>query len=327
MKIARRVGRLSPVLAFAAALALSPSRGHAQTTTFRGSVVDEQGQPVAGAQVEMEYLGETRTKIVKKTTTDKKGGFIRMGMQSGRWKIVVLKEGFRPHGLETSISAGEMSEIPPIQLQAAAGAAAAGLPVTPAAASPAGPDLNATYAKALEALKAGRDTEAETLFKQVLEHAPDAAPVHFNLGLLYLKRKDRPAAEAAFRKAIELRPQEANAYLALATLLADGGGIEGAFSLLQGAAGSFGDNAIYQFALGVAAINAGHESEAQPALARAAELDPQSPEPFYYLGTLAMGRNEIPTAVAHLEKYLALAPQGPNAEVSRKLLAALKTSK
>jgi tetratricopeptide (TPR) repeat protein len=296
-------------------------------TTLRGKVLDDQGRPLPGVTVEMEFRGESRQKIVKTVVTDKKGGWIRTGLLAGPWTLRFSKEGFKTAGLDTNVSLGIFSEIPDVTLRAAPGDA----PAQPAA-SELGPatggappqEAAGVYNKAVEALNAGNHAEAEALFKQVIETAPGAAPAYYNLGYLYMKKKDVAAAEAAFRKAIELRPQETNGYVALATLLGSAGRAQEALALLQGAAGSFSEDARYQFVLGVAAMNAGREADAEAALQKAAALDPANAEVHYYLGTLAVGRNEIPAATEHLARYLALAPQGPNADVARKLLEALE---
>jgi predicted Zn-dependent protease len=310
-------------------LALLPSIARGQSASVRGSVVDEQGAPLPGVQVEMEFLGESRQKIVKKQATDKKGGFVRVGIQPGRWRLTFTKEGFNPAGLETDFSLGGVSEIVPVTLKRAPTAAAS----SPAGAQAAGAlaagvkELEAIYAQAVDALNAGRLDEAEALLKQILEKAPDAGPAHYTLGLVGLKKNDLALAESAFRKDVELRPGEPKAYVALATLLGASQRAPEALSLLQGAAGSFSDNATFLFALGVAAINAGREDEALPALAKAAELDPANAEAQYYLGTLAMGRNDVPTAITHLKRYLEVTPQGPNAAMAGKLLEALTKAK
>jgi Flp pilus assembly protein TadD len=308
---------------------LLPSQARAQSASVRGSVVDEQGAPLPGVQVQLEYLGESRRKIVKKLTTDKKGGFVQVGLAGGLWRFTFAKEGFKTDGLESHLSLGGVSEIPAVTLSPAP-------PPVPAAAAATAPDaaalagvaeLEATYAKGVEALAAGQDAEAEALFKQVLEKAPGVGAAHYNLGLIAMKRKDLSAAESAFRKDVELRPQEPKAYVALATLLGSVQRGDEALALLQEAAGSFATNGNFQFALGVAALNAGRDAEAQPALMKAAELDPANAEARYYLGTLAMGQNEAATAMTHFKRYLELAPQGPNAAVAAKLLEALKARK
>lgn len=316
-----------------AVLVLLPALARAQSSTVRGSVVDEQGRPIPDVQVEMEFLGDSRQKVVKKMTTDKKGVYLRAGVTSGRWRITFAKEGFKTRGMESDFSSGLLSEVPPVTLPAAAQAAPAAPAATGSAPAPEAPpsgasaDVAATYAKAVAAFTAGQDAEAEALFKQVIEKAPGAGPAHYSLGLLAMKRKDLPAAETEFRKDIELRPQEPRAYIALATLLGASRRPDEALALLQGVAGSFGENAAFQFTLGVAAMNAGRDAEARPVFERCAQLDPSNAEAQYYLGTLAMGRDEIPAATSHLQKYLELAPEGPNAGVATKLLEALKTRK
>jgi len=59
----------------------------------RGQVKDEQGQPLAGVNVELEFKGESRVKIVKKTTTDKRGGYIYSGLLPGAWTFHFTKAG------------------------------------------------------------------------------------------------------------------------------------------------------------------------------------------------------------------------------------------
>jgi Tfp pilus assembly protein PilF len=305
----------------------------AQTTaSVRGSVVDEQGQPLPGVKVEMEFKGETRQKIVKSAVTDKKGGFVRVGLTSGPWALTFTKEGYRRHGLDTMLSLGGVSELPPVVLKQAPAATAAGAvasgPAPIAQDAEAARQLGETYKNALEALKAGQDAAAEAGFKEVLAAAPQVAQAHYNLGYLAGKRGDAAAAEAAFRKAIELQPRNGEAYVALATLLGQKSRGEEALALLQGAAGEFAQDARFQFALGAAAFNLGRNAEAEAAFTRAGELDAANPDVDFYLGSLALGRNDVPAALSHLEKYVAAAPAGaPNLATAKGLLQALRAKK
>src|SRR5713101_63793 len=57
---------------------LATPAAHAQlnnASAVRGQVKDAQGLPIPGVSVELEFKGESRVKIVKKTVTDKKGGY------------------------------------------------------------------------------------------------------------------------------------------------------------------------------------------------------------------------------------------------------------
>ncbi|HEY6546361.1 MAG TPA: carboxypeptidase-like regulatory domain-containing protein, partial [Vicinamibacteria bacterium] len=58
----------------------------AASAGIRGRVVDEAGAPLADVKLEFEFLGESRVKVTKSQVTDKKGGFVRMGIPDGKWK-------------------------------------------------------------------------------------------------------------------------------------------------------------------------------------------------------------------------------------------------
>ena len=55
-----------------------------------------------------------------------------------------------------------------------------------------------------------------------------------------------------------------------------------------------------------------------------AELKPDYIDAYYQIGTIAIGQNKIPEAVAALEKFLSLAPDHEKAPVAKQLLEYLK---
>jgi Flp pilus assembly protein TadD len=310
---------------------LPPAFAFAQldAAQIRGSVLDEKGQPIQGVAVELKYKGETRAPIVKNATTDKKGGFVRVGLRGGDWSLTFRKDGYKTIGIDTYLSIGGLSEIPPVTMTAAQAA-----PASAAAAAPVpGPaeraqELGEAYMKALAAAEAGQFAEAETLFKAILTDLPNLPEAHYNLGYLYERRGATAEAEAELRKALDLQPQNAAALIALAALLDRRGASEEALTLLEAGAPQLADNARVQFALGATAFNLGRSAVAEPAFEKAVALDPANAEPLFYLGSLAVGRNDVPTAVARLEKYVAVAtPASPNLETAKALLATLKKKK
>jgi len=104
------------VLALGAALALSPA-AWAQTKVtagIRGKVVDEKGAPIPAVKVDFEFTGESRQKITKSQLTDKKGGFVRVGLPGGPWKMAFTKEGYQSYFMDTYLSDGGFSEIPDV---------------------------------------------------------------------------------------------------------------------------------------------------------------------------------------------------------------------
>lgn len=316
-----------------AALVLAPT-ATAQTKVtggVRGKVVDEQGAGVPDVKVDMDFLGESRVKIAKTQQTDKKGGFVRMGMAEGKWKFTFTKEGFKTYVMETNISLGGFSEVPDVVLQhgASAGAAAAAAEGQPVAAVlPPTPESNKageTYTKAVEAAQAGRYDEAEPMLKEILAQFPDLAPAHYNLGYVYRQKKDWKAAEAEYQRVTELEPAKSDAFLALAAVREMDGRTQEAADGVLAAVPTFAQDAKFQFEAGIMCLNAGKSAEAEAQFKKASELDPANPEPYFHLATIAVGANRVPDALGLLEKYVSMSGQVPaNLETAKGLLSALK---
>lgn len=317
---------------FLAAVLLSrPAAATLETATIRGEVLDEKAQPVADAKVELEFKGESRVKVLKTLTTDKKGKYVRMGLPAGRWNMTVTKPGFEPQTGESEFGSG-INELPSITLKAAAEGkkTAQSAAEVEAAAKEAErmKQLGATYNKAVAALTAGQDAEAEALFKEVLVSTPNLPEAHYNLGYIYMRKKEVDAAEASFRKAIELQPGSSDSYIALASLFGETRRSEEALTLLSDAAGLFTADGKFQLALGLALMDAQKNAEAKEAFQRAAATDAGNAEPLYYLGTMAIAANDAPTAIQYLEKYVAAgSPQSPNYATAKGLLDAIKPKK
>jgi cytochrome c-type biogenesis protein CcmH/NrfG len=348
------IAAFSTGLAVALAVLFAPSPALAATSGVRGIIVDEQGQPLADVEVEIQFLGTPKRVYHQKT--NKKGGFVRIGLTEGSYKIFFTKPGYQKHGIDTWLSLGGVSDmcsnnpgpnqpcedivmkkaevaiaIGGAPAAAPAGETAAGAPASGSAQTATAEEaekLGAAYAQAVEAIKGAQWDAAETALKEVLAKVPDQPVVHFNLGHVYRQKKDYPAAEAEFRKVTELEPTKPDAFVAMAALYeAEGKGGEAVDFLVKNAA-PFEEDAKYQVALGATAMNQGKEKAAEEAFSKAVALDPSNVEVQYYLASLALNRNEVPDAIGHLERYIAEAPVGsPNIEVAKGLLTALKSKK
>lgn len=318
-------------LGMAAAFALAPP-AWTQTRTMagiRGKVVDEHGAGVPEVKVDMEFLGESRQKITKSQLTDKRGGFVRMGIPDGKWRFTFTKEGYKTYVMEMNLSLGGFSEAEDVVLKAgsapAAEAAAAGPVAAVLPATPESSKAGAAYTKAVEAAQAGRYDEAEPLLKEIVTQFPDIASAHYNLGYVYRQKKDWKAAETEFQRVTELEPAKSDAFIALAAVREMDGRAREAADALAAAAPGFAQDAKFQYALGVTATNAGMAAEAESAFKKAVELDPANPEPYFFLATIAVGQNRVPEAVTLLEKYLGMSGQVPaNVETAKGLLGAIK---
>lgn len=308
------------LLAAFAAFCLPTATASAQTGAARGKVVDEQGQPVEGAKVELNYKGGVTRKY--ETKTNKKGEFTQVGLQSGIYEVTVTKEGYQPGLTGGRISLGDPTYLQDIKLRkAGAGGAAAG-----GGAASGADQLRAAFKNALDLTQAGKLDEAEAAYKDLLTKAPSIPEIHYNLGFVYTQKKDWANAEGCYQKALELKPDYSDAMLALTRMYQDSGQQQKAVEFMSKAASS-GD-AKMLFNLGIFYLNTGKAEEAIQTLQKAEAADPTNAEIQYHLGTLMVGQNKIPEAVARLEKYLSMNPQNPqNVATANGLLQALKPKK
>ena len=307
----------------AASLLLPAGSGWAQSTgAVRGKVVDEKGQPVQDALVNLDFQGGVTRKF--DTKTNKKGEFTQVGLTPGGYRITANKEGYVGTYVDTRVGLGEPMQLPEMKLttKAAAQAAAGG------EAEKANAALREMFANANKLSSEGKADEAIAAYTELLAKNPQIAEAHYNIGYLKSQKKDWPGAEAAYLKALEVRPGYGEAISALARVYTESGQAAKATELLTKAAADNPKDAKVQFNLGVFYLNSGKAEEAAAAFQKSAEADPANAEVYYYLGTLYVGQNKIPESIASLEKYLSMNPtNAQNVATAQGLLAALKPKK
>jgi tetratricopeptide (TPR) repeat protein len=155
------------------------------------------------------------------------------------------------------------------------------------AATKTGADATADYTKAAES------------YQKAIVIKPDDAAYHNNYALVLAKNKKFEEAQAELTKSAQLDPQQAGKYY---------------------------------FNLGAVYVNTGQNDPATEAFKKAIELDPNYSEAYYQLGltlfakatTTADGKIVPPAGTADaFQKYLELAPTGPNADSAKAMLEAI----
>ena len=71
-------------------------------------------------------------------------------------------------------------------------------------------------------------------------------------------------------------------------------------------------------------MNVGESEAALPRFQKAVELKSDYADAYYQMGTILIGQNKAPEAIASLERFLALAPEHEKAGIARQLLEFLK---
>lgn len=312
--------RISLMGALVAALALVATGAAAQTTgAVRGKVVDDKGQALEGAKVEIEFQGGV-TRVLK-VTAGKKGEFTQVGIPPGQYKVTITKDGYQGTFLNLRIPMGEPTELGDIKLVSAKDA-------QKAAQAAKVDDLAGPFKAAFELMQAGKLDEAKAAYEALLAKHADVAEVYFNLGYIAAQKKDMAAAEAAYKKAIELKPDYGQAYTALAEVYQATEGVGKAIEYLSGVAAQMPEDGRVQYRLGAFYMSANKTAEAAAALEKAAQLDPENAEIFFQMGSVHLNQNNAAKAVESFEKYLSMNPtNAQNKATATALIAALKPKK
>jgi tetratricopeptide (TPR) repeat protein len=333
MKFAGSFAILSAVIV--TLVATPPVAGQADfRAQVRGIVRDAaDAAPLPDVTVEFAYTGEKQGRVSTfKVKTNKKGGFVRIGLVGGPYKLTFFKDGYKMFAMETFLSGG-LSELPDISLEKVPegtrqlippGASKEDIEAAKARAEATSKLLKVTQ-DAMVAVEAQDWDTAERLLQEVLKSAPNQPLVYINIGVVARKKGDLPAAEAAYRKAVELDPSDGESYAMLGIILeSQNRGTEGV-DLLQAASPRFEGNKAFQGALGALAMNAGRSEEAEAAFKRVIAVDPTNADVHFHLATLSLNKNQTAVAVSHLEQCVAnAAPGSANGELAKQLLAALK---
>ena len=156
--------------------------------------------------------------------------------------------------------------------------------------------------------QSGDTAQAVEVYGRVLELDPKFLPAVFNLANLLSLLDQTDRAQAILQSAIEQNPAEGELYYSLGLLLAQQNDAIGSANALRMAAQFMPTRSRVHYNLGLAAQGIGEIEEAEAALLRAAELDPDSPDYAYALATFYLGQNRFELSLDFARKLEALLP-------------------
>jgi tetratricopeptide (TPR) repeat protein len=304
------------VVAVAVLCAVSVAPALAQSVV-RGKVVDAQGKPVPEATVLFEAVDANRK---TQTKTDKNGDFLQVGLSSGAYKVTASKDKVGTQTLNANVRQGPNNPMS-FTLSASSGVSSADKEAAAA--------IQASAGAAIEAMKAGRHDEAIAKFQEVIAKVPTCVDCYYNIGVSQMAKQQYTEAEGSFKKSIELKPDNPDAYTALANLYNsqkkfDLAAEASANAAKYSSAGAGGGNAEASYNQGVILFNAGKFAEAKAQFEAATKTDPNHSMAQYQLGMTSLNLGQIPDAVAALEAYLKVDPNGPKAAEVKAALPALQ---
>jgi Flp pilus assembly protein TadD len=302
------------------AMAVTLPAAAQSTGMVRGVVKDAAGKPVEGAKVVVEAEGNNRR---FETKSDKKGEFVQIGLSPGPYKVTAEKD-------------KAMSAPSPVNVRIAAGAPltlviGAGGGGSPEAAAK-NTELKKTFEEGVAASRAGNHDEAIAKFTRAAELNANCYDCYYNIAYSQTQKKDLDKAEAAYKKAIELKADYSEAYGGLANIYnmqrkfdeATAASAKAMELSGGGAASGAGGNPDALFNQGVILWNAGKIPEAKKQFEATIAAKPDHAEAHYQLGMALVNEGNLAGAGAEFEKYVQLAPNGPNAATAKGILATIK---
>jgi tetratricopeptide (TPR) repeat protein len=150
----------------------------------------------------------------------------------------------------------------------------------------------------------GKLEEAEVLMRKAIELKPNFADAFSNLGTILTDLGKLEEAEVSMRKAIELKPDFADAFSNLGTILADLGKLEEAELFTRKAIEYKPEFAKLHYNLGNIMRNLGKLEEAEVSMRKAIELKPNFAKAFYSLAHISRNLNKLETSILNFEKAI-----------------------
>jgi tetratricopeptide (TPR) repeat protein len=323
-RMVRRFGRPTwhIIAAAIAAIAIAMPAAAQSTGMIKGVVRDDKGQPVEGATVTIESTASSRR---FQTKTNRRGEYIQIGLNSGQYRVTAEKDKLASATSTVGVKIG-----PAVEADLVIGVAAAAASADAQAKMSA---LTKVLDEAVAASNAGRHDEAIEKFNMGITVNPQCSECYRLIGHSYMQKKDYTKSEEAYKKAIELKADSADAYSGLASLynaqrrFDDAAAASAKATELStglSAAGGAGAGADAMYNQGVILWNSGKIAEAKKQFEAAVQANPSHAEAHYQLGMALVNEGNLAGAATEFETYLKLSPDGPNAATAKSLVGQLK---
>lgn len=285
----------------------------AQSTMVRGKVIDAKKEAVVGATITVESLDGSGRKLT--TKTDRKGEFVQLLTNSGMYRVTATDPKIGSASNDTRIVLGKVSEMTIVLV-----------PSTAANDAAKAAELKKAFEEGVAASRAGQHDAAIEKFNAALAISPACFDCQFNIGVALMAKKDEKAAEDAWKKALDMKADYAEALTALSTLYNNQKRFEEAAAMSAKAATSGGGsgNADAVFNQGIILWNQGKIADAKVKFEETLKINANHADANYQLGMALLNEGKLAEAVAAFEAYVKLAPDGQYATQAKGMIAQLK---
>ena len=289
---------------------LGPSFSAAQFGGLAGTVVDDEGDPVEGVEINVQPEASLSSRA-RRVITDKDGRFRVAGLTAGRYTLSYEKQGHESATPEVQVQIGERNRLGKVRLARLPG-------------DWVDPGAQGHFDSGVAAARAEDYHKAVESFLTVLELAPNFPEVHYNIGFAYEKLEKMEKAIEQYEKALELRPEYYEPLIPLSDYHTRNQDWSRAAEYLKHATELRPRELAAQYNYGAVSMNVGDMDVAKAAFEKVLEIDPVRPSAHYQLGMIALSQARNEQAIAHLESYVVLDPEGAQAAAAKGIIETLK---
>lgn len=272
-----------------------------------GTVVDPEGQPIAGLKVTLSQPG---TSYKQEKTTDAKGKFSLLVLDATKEYLLRMeREGYDPFEETIKPKPGDTLRLDYTLTMSA-----------PKQAGPSAEEIQqlegknqaiAAFNEGVTTLKGGDLSTAAAKFEAAIQLDPALAPAHGALAEIYAEQGKNAEALAAADRYLELEPGNVRGLRVRFDAAKAMGDKEKTAQALQAlaAADKSRDTAIRIYNLGAEASRAGDRDGAVNYLKQAIEVDPTLDQAYTALGQVLVVKKDFKQAAEVMDKLLARSPQ------------------
>jgi TolA-binding protein len=304
-----RIGLVAVMLAVAAP-------GYPQIGRLAGTVNDDSGKPIKGAQVTAESPDATPNTF--STVTDDNGRFSLIGMRTGPWKLTAEAPGFGSQSGLVVVSNLTTAVVPitfnlPRAVPGPTGALH-GVNIR---------ELQAELDAADALMNAGQYDEAIAAYQAMRQRAPNLTLLNLQIGNALRMKREYDRAIEVYQDILKTDPTNERAKVQIGMTNLDKGDLAAAETTLLGAADAPGAGRDVFYSLGEVKFAKNEPDAASKYYQLAFDADPTWARPVYKLGMVALNRGDRAGAIGYMEKVLAVDPESPEAAQARTVIEQL----
>lgn len=286
-----------------------------------GVVVDTEDKPIEGAKVTIVYSQDENLKY--ETTTNKKGEWAFLGLGTGNWSMTAAVKGFLPVSKPLYVS--QLSVNPRVTVRLQKTSAGGGGIIQD----------ETTFVfleKANQLFKEKKYDEAIASYQQFMEKNPAAYQVSLSIADCYQEKGEIEKAIELYNKIIEQaktdqamgKEMTAKAQAGIGNCYLKQNKLQEAQDFFKQSVDNSPNDEILAYNVGEIYFKNGKFDDALRYFDLAAQIKPDWPDPYLKLGYCYLNKLDNANAIAKLEKFLSLEPEGERAAIAKNIINAVK---